>query len=79
MVCGVVIVTRLRKTLEGTELQRNLGLTRRLSDAPDPLALISLLPSLATRNITLLYYRVENFPRHQALPIQPRTLYYIAS
>ena len=36
--CSLVIFTRLRKTLEGTELRRHLCVRRWLSDTPDPRA-----------------------------------------
>ena len=71
-VCGHVNVTRLLKTLEGTELQR---VRRRRNDAPDPPPLMIAVLALAIRSITLLDDRADNFPRHHVVLIQSHSLY----
>ena len=65
--CGLVILIRLRKTLEGTEVQRHLCLRRWLSDTPDLRAPIIAALDLAIRNTAVRYARVENLLHHYVL------------
>ena len=65
--CGLVILTRLRRTLKGTGVRRHLCVRPWLSGTPDPRAPIIAALDFTIRNIAVRYALVENHPHHHAL------------